>query len=80
MVIPKKEGASGVIIWGSSSDVNNESKCRALNNYVNTVLGPAAKQILHLPKEQASSILTNMIVEKPVTIDPSDNNNVDYVF
>ncbi|XP_065215815.1 hyaluronidase A-like [Planococcus citri] len=80
MVIPKKDGAAGVIIWGSSNDVNTESKCRSLHNYVNTVLGPAAKQILHLPKEQVSSILTNIIVEKPVTIDPSDNNNVDYVF
>ncbi|KAL3270895.1 hypothetical protein HHI36_021407 [Cryptolaemus montrouzieri] len=30
----------GVIIWGSSNDVNTKSKCLSLYNYINDVLGP----------------------------------------
>lgn len=33
--------ASGIIIWGSSNDVNTKSKCLDLLDYVNTTLGPA---------------------------------------
>lgn len=78
LVIPKKEGSAGIIIWGASNDVNTEKKCKALQNYIHSVLGPATKHVLHTPKEQMSAILTNS-VEKPVTVEPGDNN-VDYVF
>ncbi|OWR47682.1 putative hyaluronidase [Danaus plexippus plexippus] len=32
--------ASGLIIWGSSNDVNTVDKCKKLYNYVETILGP----------------------------------------
>jgi len=41
--IPKKNDASGVIIWGASNDVNNEKKCKAMHNYLTGVLGPTLK-------------------------------------
>lgn len=41
--IPKKNDASGVIIWGASNDVNSEKKCKAMYNYVIGVLGPTLK-------------------------------------
>lgn len=42
-VVPKKNGASGAIIWGASNDVNNEKKCKAMHNYLTGVLGPTLK-------------------------------------
>lgn len=36
-----KSAASGIIIWGSSNDVNTVEKCTRLKNYVQNVLGPA---------------------------------------
>ncbi|XP_038217939.1 uncharacterized protein LOC119836628 [Zerene cesonia] len=35
-----KSNASGVIIWGSSNDVNTVEKCNKLKRYVQTTLGP----------------------------------------
>ncbi|XP_045507215.1 uncharacterized protein LOC123703306 isoform X2 [Colias croceus] len=35
-----KSNASGVIIWGSSHDVNTIEKCNKLKRYVETTLGP----------------------------------------
>uniref|UniRef100_P49370 Hyaluronidase A n=1 Tax=Vespula vulgaris TaxID=7454 RepID=HUGAA_VESVU len=35
-------GGDGIIIWGSSSDVNSLSKCKRLQDYLLTVLGPIA--------------------------------------
>lgn len=78
MVIPKKEGAAGVIIWGSSNDVNTEKKCRAVQSYIQNVLGPVTEFVLQTPKEEMSAILTNNIVDKPSTTDVGDNNSVDY--
>lgn len=37
----KSYGTDGMIIWGSSSDVNTKQKCKDLYNYIDTVLGPA---------------------------------------
>jgi len=42
-LIPKKNDASGVIIWGASNDVNSERKCKAMHNYLTGVLGPTLK-------------------------------------
>lgn len=39
----KKTGASGLIIWGSSSDVDQTDKCDSLHNYVENTLGPIIK-------------------------------------
>lgn len=38
-------GANGMIIWGSSEDVNTERKCKNLQQYVKSILGPALKRI-----------------------------------
>ncbi|XP_045762061.1 hyaluronidase A-like isoform X2 [Maniola jurtina] len=40
----KKTNASGLIIWGSSSDVNSLDKCNELYNYVENKLGPIIKK------------------------------------
>nr|ACD61711.1 hyaluronidase [Orancistrocerus drewseni] len=32
----------GIIIWGSSADVDSRSKCKSLRSYLTTVLGPIA--------------------------------------
>lgn len=37
---PREVGADGVIIWGSSKDVDTHKKCFQLNKYVDKVLGP----------------------------------------
>jgi len=34
-----------VILWGSSNDTNSKEKCSALKHYLNTVLGPAIKEL-----------------------------------
>lgn len=78
-IVPKKEGAAGVIIWGASNDVNTEQKCRALNEYVETILGPTAQQVLKTPKEEIYTVTGSNNVEKP-GVDIGDTNNVDYVF
>lgn len=41
----KKSDMDGVIIWGSSGDVNTKENCLALQNYVDEVLGPVVKDI-----------------------------------
>ncbi|XP_012274527.1 hyaluronidase-like [Orussus abietinus] len=38
-------GANGVIIWGSSNDLNNRTKCQDFRDYLNNVLGPIAKRL-----------------------------------
>lgn len=78
-IVPKKEGAAGVIIWGASNDVNTEQKCRALNEYIETVLGPTVQQVLKTPKEEIYTVTGSNNVEKP-GVDIGDTNNVDYVF
>lgn len=37
--------AGGAIIWGSSNDTNSQQKCKALEHYVNTVLGPTIAEL-----------------------------------
>nr|XP_034826542.1 hyaluronidase A-like [Maniola hyperantus] len=39
-----KTNASGLIMWGSSSDVNTLDKCNELYNYVENTLGPIIKK------------------------------------
>lgn len=36
----------GIIIWGSSRDVDSESKCKTLRSYLKTILGPIASAVL----------------------------------
>ncbi|XP_023950442.2 hyaluronidase A [Bicyclus anynana] len=42
----KKTNASGLIIWGSSSDVNQVDNCNGLYNYVENTLGPIIKSYI----------------------------------
>lgn len=44
-------GGDGIIIWGSSGDVNSESKCKVLRTYLNGVLGPLAAKLLQAANE-----------------------------
>lgn len=38
-------GGEGVVIWGSSFDLQNKSKCQKLMNYVNDILGPEVLRV-----------------------------------
>ncbi|XP_045762619.1 putative uncharacterized protein DDB_G0282133 [Maniola jurtina] len=42
----QRKNASGLVIWGSSDDVNLFEKCEKLYNYVNSSLGPIAKKYI----------------------------------
>ncbi|XP_017783797.1 PREDICTED: hyaluronidase A-like [Nicrophorus vespilloides] len=39
-IVLKSFNIDGVIIWGSSNDVNSKEKCQRLYNYIEKVLGP----------------------------------------
>ncbi|KAL1115633.1 hypothetical protein AAG570_005923 [Ranatra chinensis] len=45
LIVPRKYGADGVIIWGSTKDVNTRQKCSQLLNYLRTVIGPAVRHL-----------------------------------
>ncbi|KRT86603.1 glycoside hydrolase [Oryctes borbonicus] len=40
IMVLKSMKADGVIIWGSSKDVNSKKSCQLLHDYVENVLGP----------------------------------------
>uniref|UniRef100_A0A1B6CQB0 Hyaluronidase n=2 Tax=Clastoptera arizonana TaxID=38151 RepID=A0A1B6CQB0_9HEMI len=42
--VPKDEGADGIIIWGSSNDLNNLERCKMFDDYVRKTIGPIAKK------------------------------------
>ena len=46
LLIPSQLGASGVVIWGSSSDGNSAARCDALAEYVKDSFGPAVRKIV----------------------------------
>ncbi|XP_043468046.1 hyaluronidase B-like isoform X2 [Leptopilina heterotoma] len=39
------QGADGLVIWGSSNDLTNKSKCQMLREYLKDVLGPIVSNI-----------------------------------
>lgn len=41
LFVLKALNVNGIIIWGSSNDVNTKTKCNQLYNYVDNVIGPA---------------------------------------
>ncbi|XP_066995025.2 hyaluronidase B [Anabrus simplex] len=43
--IPKQLQLNGVMIWGSSNDLNTKEKCQNLQKYVDTVLGPVVRNV-----------------------------------
>ncbi|XP_069689199.1 hyaluronidase Tab y 2.0101-like [Periplaneta americana] len=40
-------GASGVILWGSSNDLNTTDKCKSFNEFLNSHLGPILKDAIN---------------------------------
>ena len=44
--LAKTHGASGLIVWGSSSDVRNKDDCAEFSRYVNTTLGPLLQSLI----------------------------------
>ena len=38
----KRQGADGIILWGSSNDLKTEQQCKNLKNYLENTLGPIA--------------------------------------
>nr|ATU82477.1 venom hyaluronidase [Lethocerus distinctifemur] len=45
LLVPKKHGANGVIIWGSSEDVNTKEKCEQLHKFFENCIVPAMKRV-----------------------------------
>ncbi|XP_024081692.1 hyaluronidase-like [Cimex lectularius] len=45
ILIPKKVGSSGVVIWGSTKDVNTNKKCEKLDQYTKEVIYAVMKKI-----------------------------------
>ena len=43
--LAKENGASGMIVWGSSGDVQNVEDCVGLGDYVNATLGPFLMEV-----------------------------------
>lgn len=63
----KKSGINGVILWGSSNDVDTKQKCNLLQDYIQNVLGPVVKEILQQAKHRSSqneTVTDNVINEK----------------
>ena len=46
--LAKTGGANGIVVWGSSSDVKNLTRCQNLGKYINATLGPI---LLNLVKQ-----------------------------
>ncbi|XP_046748178.1 hyaluronidase B-like [Diprion similis] len=40
----KSLGGDGIVIWGSSNDLNTKLKCQAFKDYLNETLGPIARK------------------------------------
>uniref|UniRef100_A0A8D8UZ88 Hyaluronidase n=1 Tax=Cacopsylla melanoneura TaxID=428564 RepID=A0A8D8UZ88_9HEMI len=66
IIIPKKLGADGVIIWGSSNDVNSERKCRALVSYLHNTLGPAVKRVRRTPRVLLDDLIRSTLNQPEV--------------
>ncbi|CAG5006705.1 unnamed protein product [Parnassius apollo] len=54
-----KSNASGFIIWGSSKDVNTIDKCNKLQNYVDTIMGPAIAKYAKYNQKTEDETTTN---------------------
>lgn len=44
LALPRGLGMAGAIIWGSSSDMNTRAKCQALDEHLDSHLGPTVRQ------------------------------------
>eukprot|EP00058_Branchiostoma_floridae_P027844 XP_002613335.1 hypothetical protein BRAFLDRAFT_68302 [Branchiostoma floridae] len=40
------QGSAGVVIWGASADVSSKENCLSLRDYVTTIFGPFAKEMM----------------------------------
>ena len=40
--VARNQGATGIILWGSSNDLNTEHKCNMFKNFLDSTLGPIA--------------------------------------
>ncbi|XP_069674975.1 hyaluronidase A-like [Periplaneta americana] len=49
--VARRSLIDGVIIWGSFNDVESSEKCKDLEKYVNTVLGPMIKNLTSTPRD-----------------------------
>ncbi|CAK1547578.1 unnamed protein product [Leptosia nina] len=77
-----KSNASGLIIWGSSNDVNSIEKCHKLKDYVESTLGPyIAKYTKNVQKLQnnynsddENDVMTNVTLSPGSDFDNSSDN------
>lgn len=67
----KNADLPGVIIWGSSNDVNNSEKCHDLKKYIKTVLGPLARKY-------STDGLNNIEGNEEITSNTIDRNSRDF--
>ena len=45
LAIVHQYNAGAVILWGSANDTNSRERCRSLEQYLNSVLGPTIKEL-----------------------------------
>lgn len=67
----KKSGINGVILWGSSNDVDTKQKCNLLQDYIQNVLGPVVKEIIQQAKHRSSQpeTVTDNVINEKIAID-----------
>ncbi|EEB14204.1 Hyalurononglucosaminidase, putative [Pediculus humanus corporis] len=56
--IPRQYQMGGIILWGKSSDLNDEGKCLKFYNYVIDIVGPALNKSLTMGNKTNSTITT----------------------
>ncbi|CAK1589429.1 unnamed protein product [Parnassius mnemosyne] len=74
-----KSNASGFIIWGSSKDVNTIEKCNKLQNYVDTIMGPAISKYVKYNQradDEPTTDNSNYIVNETVTKEPVSDDQI----
>ena len=57
-------GADGLVIWGSSNDINSKQKCLQFREYVNNDLGPAVnrvRQTVTNPSQYSNNFTDNQV-------------------
>ena len=49
ITVPAEHGIAGAVVWGSGDDVYSRSDCSRVKGYVETTLGPLARQVIPTP-------------------------------
>lgn len=62
-------GADGLIIWGSSDDINTREKCQQLNEYLANVLGPIVTRIKQTAAGNETRYKSEDLLDNQINVD-----------